>query len=57
MIRNTVIVSYSHKVITKEAAKKSLNELQFHLLFLPVSVVQTRLAGGQRKGSGFLDSL
>lgn len=50
MIHNIIVDSCSHQVFTKEAAKKSHNGLQFHHVILPLSVVQTRLAGGQRKG-------
>lgn len=50
MIHTIAVVSYPHQLFMKET-KKSGNEEQFHHLFLPFSVVQAKLAGGQQKGS------
>lgn len=51
MIHNIIIVSYLHQIFTKEAAKKSVNGLQFHH-FLPFSVVQKETGGPGKEAFG-----
>lgn len=45
---NIDAVSHPHQIFMKAAAKNLFNGLQFHHLLLPFSVVQAKLAGGQR---------
>lgn len=51
MIHNIIIVSYLHQIFTKEAAKTSVNGLQFHH-FLPFSVIQKEAGGPGKEAFG-----